>query len=171
METASNQITLRRILGKILQFIARKSPFLPGKYRALLQSARGVQFKDWKTIYIGEDVYFDDLYPENIHIGNNCRITAGTRILTHYIDTQHIPDIVKGNQFHFYKGQVRIGNNVFIGTNSIIVKPVTIGDNSIIGANAIVTKDVPESAIVAGIPAKIIGIKKNSQKKKGDIIL
>ena len=49
-----------------------------------------------------------------------------------------------------------IGNNVWIGMNSVIMKGVTIGDNSIIGANSIVTKDIPANCIAAGNPCKVI---------------
>jgi acetyltransferase-like isoleucine patch superfamily enzyme len=49
-----------------------------------------------------------------------------------------------------------IGNDVFIGANSIIMKGVTIGDRSIIGAGSVVTRDVPGNEIWAGNPAKYI---------------
>ena len=51
---------------------------------------------------------------------------------------------------------ISIGNDVFIGANSIILKGVTIGDKSIIGAGSIVTKDIPCNEIWAGNPAKFI---------------
>lgn len=53
-------------------------------------------------------------------------------------------------------GDVKIGNNVWIGGRVIILKGVTIGDNVVVGAGSIVTKDIPNNAIVAGNPAKII---------------
>lgn len=49
-----------------------------------------------------------------------------------------------------------IGDNVYIGAESIIMNPVNIGDNVIIGAGSVVTKDIPSNCIVAGNPAKII---------------
>lgn len=49
-----------------------------------------------------------------------------------------------------------IGDNVRIGTNAIILDGVSIKSHSVIAAGAVVTKDVPEYAIVAGVPAKII---------------
>lgn len=52
-----------------------------------------------------------------------------------------------------------IGDNVYIGTGAIIMNPVKIGNNVTIGAGAIVTKDIPNNAIVAGNPAKIIRYK------------
>ncbi len=51
---------------------------------------------------------------------------------------------------------VKIGHNVWIGINSIILKGVTIGDNAIIGAGSVVTKDVPPNAIAAGNPANVL---------------
>ena len=51
---------------------------------------------------------------------------------------------------------VVIGNHVWLGENSIILKGVTIGDGSIVAAGSVVTKDVPERSIVAGNPAKVI---------------
>ena len=51
---------------------------------------------------------------------------------------------------------VEIGNDVWIGANVKIIGGRKIGTGAIIGANAVVTKDVPDYAIVAGVPAKII---------------
>lgn len=52
--------------------------------------------------------------------------------------------------------RAEIGNDVWIGSNSIIMGGVKIGNGAIIGSGAVVTKDVPDYAIVAGVPAKII---------------
>lgn len=54
------------------------------------------------------------------------------------------------------KGNIIIGNDVWIGYDAIILSGVTIGDGAIIGARAVVTKDVPPYTIVGGIPAKAI---------------
>lgn len=53
-------------------------------------------------------------------------------------------------------GDVIIGNDVWIGTNAIILPGVTIGDGAVIAAGAVITKDVEPYAIVGGVPAKII---------------
>lgn len=52
--------------------------------------------------------------------------------------------------------KVFIGNDVWIGANSVIMPGVTIGDGAVIGAGAVVTKDVPPYAIVVGVPAKVV---------------
>ena len=54
------------------------------------------------------------------------------------------------------KGEVEIGNNVWIGDKATILAGVVIGDNVIVAANSVVTKSVPSNTIVAGSPAKII---------------
>lgn len=54
------------------------------------------------------------------------------------------------------KGEIIIGNNVWIGDKASILAGVHIGDNVIVAANAVVNKDVPANCIVAGIPARIV---------------
>ena len=51
---------------------------------------------------------------------------------------------------------VTIGDDIWIGTNAVILPGVTIGDHSVVAAGAVVTKDVPPYTLVAGVPAKII---------------
>ena len=60
------------------------------------------------------------------------------------------------NQKMLYKGNVLVKKGCFIGINSVILPGVVIGKNAVIGANSVVTKDVPDFAVVAGNPAKII---------------
>jgi acetyltransferase-like isoleucine patch superfamily enzyme len=55
-----------------------------------------------------------------------------------------------------YKRDVRIGNNVWIGYGACVLRGVTAGDNCIVGANSVLTREVPENAVVAGVPARVI---------------
>jgi acetyltransferase-like isoleucine patch superfamily enzyme len=55
-----------------------------------------------------------------------------------------------------YKRDVRVGNNVWMGYGACVLRGVTIGDNAIVGTSAVVTKDVPDNAVVAGVPAKVL---------------
>lgn len=57
------------------------------------------------------------------------------------------------------KGNITIGNDVWIGYEAVIMQGVTIGDGAVIGTRAVVTKDVPPYTIVGGIPAKVIRAK------------
>jgi serine O-acetyltransferase len=54
------------------------------------------------------------------------------------------------------RGSPVIGRNVFIGAGACVLGGVRVGDNAVIGANAVVIRDVPENAVVAGVPAKIL---------------
>lgn len=81
----------------------------------------------------------------NARIGKNCNISQGVTI---------------GMSNRWEKqGTATIGDNVYIGPGAKIVGAVSIGNNVAVGANAVVTKDVPDSAVVAGVPAKIISMK------------
>lgn len=55
-----------------------------------------------------------------------------------------------------YKRDVRVGHNCWLGYGACILRGVTVGDNSIVGTSAVVTGDVPENAVVAGIPARVL---------------
>lgn len=145
--------SFKRIRRKLLFLIASKLPFLPGKFRAILFNIGGVNFIKPTSCFVGYNVYFDDLNPELITIGENSIITEGTRILSHFLDTTY-------NDFdHQYIGKIVIGNNVFIGMNVVLVKSVIIGEGCIIGANSVVTKDIPPYTIWGGNPAKFIKIR------------
>jgi acetyltransferase-like isoleucine patch superfamily enzyme len=55
-----------------------------------------------------------------------------------------------------YMRDVNVGHNAWIGYGACILRGVTVGDNCVIGANSVVTKDVPDNAVVGGVPAKLI---------------
>ncbi len=89
-----------------------------------------------------------------IKIGDDVQITAGVTILTHGYDWS----VLKGvyGEILGSSGVVDIGNNVFIGMHSTILKGVHIGNNVIIGANSLVNKDIPDNCVVAGNPCRMI---------------
>ena len=60
-------------------------------------------------------------------------------------------------------GAPNIGNFVYLGANSVVLGGVKISDNAFVGALSLVNKDVPENAIVCGIPAKVLRIKSTSE--------
>ncbi|MCK4981189.1 MAG: acyltransferase [Candidatus Delongbacteria bacterium] len=87
-----------------------------------------------------------------ITIGNNVLCGANTTI-TDYDWHGIAPDKRRSPEKAI---PVEIGNNVWLGLNSIVLKGVKIGDNTVIGANSIVTKNIPENVIAAGNPCKVI---------------
>lgn len=107
----------------------------------------GVNIKGRALIYGG--VGIDTVAPDKIFIGNNVTITAGTKILTHYLDPS-----VKGRMFRI--GEVHIEDDVFISVNVCICNSVKIGKGAIVGAGSVVTKDIPSYQVWAGNPARYI---------------
>ncbi len=148
-EQAKRNYGFKRFMRKLALNTA-KAGMIPGSIRVKLVKASGVHFVDSQSVFIGENVSFDTIYPEYITIGKRARLTAGVKILTHYLDVSKPP-------FSFYAGEVHIGDNVFIGANSLIVKPCTIGNNVVVAAGSVINSDIPDNWIVGGVPAKKIG--------------
>ena len=84
-----------------------------------------------------------------ITIGDNVTMAPRVHILAHDASTKTFLGYTK-------IGRVNIGNNVFIGAETVVLPNVTIGDNVIIGANSTVTKDIPPNSVVVGNPAHIL---------------
>lgn len=106
------------------------------------------------TIYAPRKTLIDETKPWLIDIGNDVKITEGVTILTHGYDWAVLKRVygdVIGSA-----GNVKIGNNVFIGVNTTILKGTTIGNNVIIGANSLVNRNIPDNVVAAGNPAKVI---------------
>jgi len=64
---------------------------------------------------------------------------------------------------------VRIGDNVIVGANAVVLEGIQVGDNAVVGAGAIVTKDVAAGTVVAGVPAKILKVKDQKTTDKTHI--
>lgn len=106
-----------------------------------------------KGAEIGENVdlinaTIDQITPFMLKIGNNVTIT-NCRILLHDGSTKKFLGYTKS-------GKVTIGDNVFIGANSVILPNTTIGNRVIIGAGTVVAQDIPDNSVVIGNPCRII---------------
>ena len=106
------------------------------------------------VIYSPRDCTIDETRPWMVELGDNVSITKGVTILTHGYDWS----VFKGMYGDVLgsAGRVKIGNNVFIGMNSTILKGVTVGDNVVIGANSLINKDVPSNSVVVGNPQRVV---------------
>jgi acetyltransferase-like isoleucine patch superfamily enzyme len=62
-----------------------------------------------------------------------------------------------------YKRDVDVGHNVWIGYGACLLRGVRVGDNAIIGTSAVVTRDVPDNAVVGGVPARLIRMREAPQ--------
>jgi len=122
-------------------------------------------------IILGEDVwvgYFCLIDGSGgLKIGNNVTISSGVHVLTHdsskYRQQNLVKDPINGN--HIDRAPVKIGNNVQIGTNSIILPGVTIGNNVIIGALTLVNKDIPDNRTAVGSPMKLLNYSIHNDSK------
>lgn len=92
-------------------------------------------------------------YGGNVKIGKNVKIGYGVVVLS-------VSTITGAGGENIIRKPTIIGDNVEIGSNSVILPGVAIGENSTIGAGAVVTNDIPSNSIAVGIPAKVV--KKNS---------
>lgn len=156
----------------ILHFVSEHCPIGPVRYALFTLSGlkmgqgstlhMGVRFFDPKGINIGEDtiVGFGTFLDgrKEIKIGNHVDIASEVMIY----NSEHDLD---SEEFTAREEAVVIGDYVFIGPRAIIMPGVKIGKGAVIAGGAVVTKDVDEFIVVGGIPAKVIGERKNKNPK------
>lgn len=141
---------IRKLINKVKKVYYTSSSERYIKYlrNCGIKIGEGCIFRDVKTTRI------DITRPSLVEIGNNVDMNRNFQIMTH--------DWASGvfrNVFHNIlpsSGKVKLGNNIYFGTDVIVLKGVTIGDNCVIAAGSIITKDIPANSVVAGIPAKVI---------------
>lgn len=126
---------------------------------------------DPKEFEINNVLYQYPINREKLKIGKFCSIACGTKFL--FNSANHALDSLSTYPFPLFfeewnlekekvteawdnRGDIVIGNDVWIGYEAVILSGVTIGDGAIIGTRAVVTKDVPPYTIVGGVPAKPI---------------
>ena len=88
---------------------------------------------------------------QSVHIGNDCAISWGAQILD---DDLHALFI--GGEGRPQAAPIHIGNHVWLGTRSTVLKGVVIGDGAVVAAGAVVTADVPARSVVGGVPARVL---------------
>ena len=140
-------------------------------FQALTRYALAYQQDEWGW-EIGPHTYGVPTVLEageaGLRIGDYCSIGPGVTIIlgNHRADlvstypfktlSHFWPAAEEGQYDHSSKGEVAIGNDVWIGAQATVMSGVTIGDGAVIAAQALVTKSVPPYAIVGGNPAKVI---------------
>ncbi len=109
---------------------------------------RGTHFFDAKNIHVDID------NAAFIQIGEYCKITTGVHILAHDYSYSVLRRVY--NDIPKKAAVTKIGNNCFIGANSIVLMGSEIGDNVIIGAGSVVSGKIPSNQVWGGNPAKFI---------------
>jgi acetyltransferase-like isoleucine patch superfamily enzyme len=91
---------------------------------------------------------------QHVEIGRECIVADRVMLIDfdHGVVEVERPIRLQG----IYKRDVRVGSNVWIGYGACVLRGVSVGHNSVIGTNAVVTRDVPENAVVGGVPARVL---------------
>lgn len=91
---------------------------------------------------------------QHVQIGRECIIADRVMLIDfdHGVVEVDRPIRLQG----IYKRDVNVGHNVWVGYGACILRGVDVGNNAIVGTNAVVTGDVPENAVVGGVPARVI---------------
>ncbi len=144
MNNSSDPAEIRGLLGRITDSKIDESVavFTP------LHINYGQHTKIGKNVFINFDCTFLDL--GGITIEDNVLIAPKVSLLSegHPVSPENRQSLVPGH--------IHIKRNAWLGAGATILPGVTVGENAIVAAGAVVSKDVPDNAIVGGIPAKII---------------
>jgi len=139
------------------------------KFRYIL--AKGIFKKCGKDVKLENRAYFGSGYNKEIGeysmIGSNAQLYGPVKIGKHVLMAPEVIILTRNHeskdlkkpmseQGYTKERQVVIGDDVWLGTRSIILPGVRIGNGSIVGASSVVTKDVKPYSIVGGVPAKLI---------------
>lgn len=122
--------------------------------RPILHRWRGVDIG--KNVSIDQEVIFDSVYPEKIHLADGCIIANGVQIVVHKRDFSNYREGSNVNDLGYIIADTYIGKGATIGIGSIILGGVTVGDGAVVAAGSVVSKDVEPYTMVAGVPAKLI---------------
>ena len=155
-------------------YVRGKKSLMYGKKFTTGYSCRLDLKGDKKTLFIGDNCQIGDnvhiVALDKVEIGNNCLMASKIFIsdTSHGIydnsDIDSNPDIAPNDRI-LHTRPVKIGNNVWIGENVVILAGVNIGDGCIIGANSVVTKSIPKNCIAVGAPAVAIKEWNESEEK------
>lgn len=123
---------------------------------------------------VGKNFFFQPRFipadPELISFHDNVVVASNVTFITHDITHNMLNNMDGCNlNFEYNNGCIEVMNNVFIGSNSIILPNVRIGSNVIIAAGSIITKDIPDNSVVAGVPARVIETFDNYLEKRKNI--
>ena len=137
-------VRIKDLLRRVLRLFKRVSP-----EKETMDYCFAHGFQAGKNFHYNSGFPIDSNFPWLISVGDNVTVATGVKLLAHDASTALVGT-------HTKIGIVRIGNNVFIGANSIVLCNTRIGDNVIVGAGSVVTQDIPSNSVYAGNPARFV---------------
>lgn len=145
--------SVKTLINNIIQKAVYRYRYSSDSYVDYLRGI-GAKIGDRVNFFNPQSTIVDIQNPHLLTIGDDVQITANVNILTHDFSWSVLKkkygEVIGG------VGPVHIGNNVFIGMNTTVLKNTFIGDNVIIGANSLVSGTFPSDCVIAGNPAKVI---------------
>lgn len=140
-----------------------------------LHLAPNVSLRNGERIWIGNDAHIGErvlLWAGNstgrIILGNNALVGPGSMLTAsnyqHFLSRIPIYDQPK------QEGDIVIGDGAWLGALCIVVAGVTIGAGAVVAAGAVVTKDIPANSIAGGVPARILGMRREQPTPDSDIL-
>lgn len=169
-------IVLKRMVTKTFLFNKAYAFIYRRKWRKKNQSnfTSPVSFPPLGLVEIGKGTYgnINVLYtPQEakLVIGNYCSIADSVTFLLsldhplNHISTYPFKSMAYGCPEAISKGNIIIGDDVWIGYGAVILSGVKIGQGAVVAAGTVVTKDIPPYAVVAGVPARIVRYRFNSE--------
>lgn len=158
LPSSDNSLPISKIIRKIRGRIAVNCF---DKHGSNINIEKGADFGRGNGIMIGNNsgIGVNCHVRGPLEIGKDVMMGPDCMVMTSSHNTKRT-DIPMCKQGFLVKRKVTICDDVWIGARVIILPGITIGKGAIIGAGAVVTKDVPEYAVVAGVPAKIIKYRK-----------
>jgi len=129
-----------------------------------IQRLRGV--KIGRGCIIPKEVFFDDMDPYLITLGDEVMMAPGVRIFAHVHYGARLYEYMGGRKAE----PVKICDGAYLGTNVIVLKGVTIGECAVIGAGSVVTKDIPAYSLAVGAPARVVRELEKRYRRPADAI-
>jgi acetyltransferase-like isoleucine patch superfamily enzyme len=92
------------------------------------------------------------LCAQEVTIGAHCTLSWDVQVLDNDFHALTVDGVARPSV-----APVRLGDRVWVGTRAVVLKGVTVGDGAVVAAGAVVSRDVPAGAVVAGVPARVVG--------------
>ncbi len=162
---------LKNILVDIELFLLRLAGYIPSHtirllcYRiAGMKMGHGSRIHMWANFFQPENITLgnDTIVGDHVFLDGRAKLTIGSHVdIASSVMIYNSQHEIDSDDFHATCQPVMIEDYVFIGPRVIILPGVTIGKGAVVAAGAVVTKNVAPFAIVGGVPAQVIGERKN----------